>query len=471
MVVGDIVNRTGLLVIGGGPGGYVAALRAAQLGLDVTLIEEQELGGVCLQQGCIPSKAFIAAAEDYDRAKGLGELGLPLAAGEIDLGKLRGFKDGIVQQLTGGVAHLLAGREVRVAKGRASFLNPMTVAVDGPDGRQHYRFAQAIIATGSHARRLAALPADGERILLPRHFLALGELPKSLIVVGGGYIGIELGTAAAKLGTQVTIVEYTDRLLPQADPDLVRAVERRLKELGVSVQRQVEVQAAEVGEAGVVLQVAPVGGGEAQGISAERVLVAVGRDANLADLGIAEAGIEPSGAFIEVDQQLRTRTAHIFAVGDVTGNPMLAHRASHQGYVAAEVAAGKKTAFLAQAIPAVVFSDPELATVGLSEAEATAQGIAVRTAQFPLRALGRALAGRTPHGVAKLVADAESGVLLGAGICAAHASDLIAEMALALEMGATLEDVAATIHAHPTYAEAWHEAALLGLGAPLHVLK
>ncbi len=470
MVVGEIVNQTELLVIGGGPGGYVAALRAAQLGLDVTLVEAEELGGVCLQHGCIPSKAWIAASEDYERAKGLDALGLQLQPGGVDLSRLRSFKDGVVAQLTGGVAQLLAGRGVHVAKGRAAFISPHAAAVEGAEGRQLHHFQQAIIASGSHARTLPELPADGRRILLPRHFLALGELPRRLLVIGGGYIGIELGTAAAKLGADVTILEFTDRLLGQADQDLVRVVERRLKELGVSVRKGVRVEAADVRDDGVHLRFSPPQG-EAEEVEADAVLVSVGREANVAGLDLEQAGVAAAGPFLEIDDRMRTSVAHIFAVGDVTGNPMLAHRASHQGYVAAEVAAGKTAAFLAQAIPAVVFSDPELATVGLSEAEALSQGYGVRTAQFPLRALGRALASRSPLGVAKLVADQETGALLGAGICGAHASDLIAEMTLAIEMGATLEDVAATIHSHPTYAEAWHEAALAGLGQPLHVLK
>ncbi len=470
MVVGEIVNQTELLVIGGGPGGYVAALRAAQLGMDVTLIEEGELGGVCLQQGCIPSKTWIAAADDYERAKGLTAIGIAVEAGRVDLSGLRQFKDGVVQQLTSGVRQLLSGRGVHVVKGRAEFINATTTAVEASDGRQFYHFAQVIIATGSRARQLANLPADGERILLPKHFLALGALPHRLCVVGGGYIGIELGTAAAKLGSEVTILEYTDRLLPQTDPDLVRVVERRLRELGVVVRKRVQVESASVGEEGVALQTTPAGGGAAETLAADRVLVAVGRDANLEGLGVEKAGLA-AGPVLTVDDRMRTAAPNVFAVGDVTGGPMLAHRASHQGYVAAEVAAGRTAAFLAQAIPAVVFSDPELATVGLSEADAVAQGYAVRTVQFPMRALGRSLAGRSASGVAKLVADQETGVLLGAGICAAHASDLIAEMTLALEMGATLEDVAGTIHAHPTYSEAWHESALLGLGQPLHVLK
>lgn len=470
MVVGEIVNQTELLVIGAGPGGYVAALRAAQLGIDVTLIEEGELGGVCLQKGCIPSKTWIAAADDYERAKGLTAIGLAVEAGRVDLSGLRQFKDGVVQQLTGGVRQLLSGRGVHVVQGRAEFINATTAQVEAADGRQLYHFAQVIVATGSRARGLAALPADGERILLPQHFLALDALPHRLCVVGGGYIGIELGTAAAKLGSEVTILEYTDRLLPQTDPDLVRVVERRLRELGVVVRKGVQVESAAVGEDGVALQVAPAGGGAAETLAADCVLVAVGRDANLEGLGLEKAGLA-AGPVLTVDDRMRTAVPHIFAVGDVTGGPMLAHRASHQGYVAAEVAAGRTAAFLAQVIPAVVFSDPELATVGLSEADAALQGYKVRTVQFPMRALGRSLAGRSASGVAKLVADQETGVLLGAGICAAHASDLIAEMTLALEMGATLEDVAGTIHAHPTYSEAWHESALLGLGQPLHVLK
>lgn len=467
MVVGDIATGTDVLVVGGGPGGYVAAVRAAQMGLDVTLVEARDLGGVCLREGCIPSKALISAADTYWRAGQLGRLGLPWTAGAVDVSLLRGWKDAVIRQLTDGVGRLCQARGVRVIRGRASLQGPDTAVVDQENGREVFRFRHGILASGARARTLPELPADGERIVLPEQLLDLRALPSRLIVVGGGYIGVELGTALAKLGTPVTILESCERLLPTVDAELARVVAQHLNDLGVEVRTSVRVQGAEVTADAVAVRLA----GEARPLPASHVLVSVGREANVQDLGLDRAGLRLEGPFLAVDEQQRTAVAGLYAIGDLTGEPMLAHRASHQGIVAAEAAAGRPAAFDPTGIPAVVFSDPEVASVGLGEEEARGQGYAVRVGRFPLRALGRALAEREADGFAKVIADAESGVVLGAGVVGAHASDVIGEMALALEMGATLEDVAATIHPHPTFSEMWGEAALAATGAPLHIVR
>lgn len=467
MVVGDIVTSTDVFILGAGPGGYVAALRAAELGLDVTLVESARAGGVCLQQGCIPSKAFIQAADEYHRALRLGEIGLPLAApAPVDLAGLVTWKDGVVDKLTQGVTQLLKARDVHVVHGRGEFLSRQSAAVDTSEGRQAFHFRFGVIATGSHARSLPELPADGTRILMPRHLLSLRELPEHLVVVGGGYIGIELGVALRKLGAEVTVVEAGSGILPGIDADLAEVAVRRLGDLGITVRLGSRPTGWEerMGRLAVHLET----GGGAQTLQASHVLVAVGRDPQSAGIGLEALGLVGDDGGVHVDAQLRTSTAGIFAIGDVTGAPMLAHRASHQGIVAAEVIAGRSAAFDPASVPAVVYGDPELAWAGLTETEARLQGYSVETARFPMRALGRSLAGRSPEGLTKLVYDADAGVILGGGVAGGHASDLIAEVALALEMGATLEDMAATVHAHPTFSEAWQEAALLGLGSPIH---
>lgn len=467
MVVGDIVTSTDVFILGAGPGGYVAALRAAELGLDVTLVESARAGGVCLQQGCIPSKAFIQAADEYHRALRLGEIGLPLTApAPADLGGLVAWKDGVVGALTQGVEQLLRARDVHVVHGPGEFMSAQSAAVDTSEGRQAFHFRFGVIATGSRARPLPELPADGTRILMPRHLLSLRELPEHLLVIGGGYIGIELGVALRKLGAQVTVVEAGSGILPGFDADLSEVAARRLGELGIPVRLGVRPVSAE--ERDGKLHVRLDTGSSEETVQASHVLVAVGRDPQSSGLGLEALGLLGDDGAVHVDSQLRTSVAGIFAVGDVTGGPMLAHRASHQGIVAAEVMAGRSAAFDPAAIPAVVYGDPELAWAGLTVEEAGQQGYAVQTARFPMRALGRALAGRMPEGLTKLVFDGATGVVLGGGVAGGHASDLIGELALALEMGATLEDIAATVHAHPTFSEGWQEAALLGLGSPIH---
>lgn len=471
MVVGDIVSSTDLFILGGGPGGYVAALRAAQLGLDVTLVEQARVGGVCLQQGCIPSKALIGVADQYFRAAALADVGLPLAAaGPVDLARLVEWKDGVVGTLTGGVEQLLAARGVHTVEGRGEFLGPQSAAVDTSEGRKAFRFRHGIIATGSRARMLDALKPDGERVLMPRHLLSLRVLPEHLLVVGGGYIGLELGIAMRKLGARVTVVEAGSAILPGIDPEFARVVARRLEQLGIPVLLGAQPLSAGTEEAAGLRVQIDRGHEGVVAVEASHVLVAVGREPNSAGIGLEALGLSGTAA-VSVDRELRTGARGIFAIGDVTGAPMLAHRASHQGVVAAEVIAGRRSAFDPAAIPAVVYGDPEIAWAGLSQEDAERLGHRPATARFPLRALGRALAGRSTDGLVKIVHDADTGVLLGAGVVGEHASDLIAEMTLALEMGATVEDVAATVHAHPTFSEGWHEAAMLGLGSPIHMVR
>ena len=468
MVVGEIVHHSDLLVIGGGPGGYVAALHAAGLGLDVTLVERHRLGGVCLQHGCIPSKAWISAAADYHRAQGLAELGLPLERGEPDIRRLRDFTRQTVERLTNGVATLLKARHVHVVQGTARLIGPTSAEVEGPEGRQIHHFRHAILATGSRALEPEGLKADQKQVILPQGFFELEALPDHLVIVGAGYIGVELGMAAARLGGRVTMIEALPRALSGLSPSLVEPVLRRMKQLGIELRLGARIESVQRGAGGVGLSLA-VEGGKAE-VSGDVVLLAVGRRPNVEEIGLEAVGL-PAEGFIAVDEQLRTALPSILAVGDVTGPPLLAHRAEAQGRVAAEVAAGRPAAFAPQAMPAVVYSDPEIAVAGLSFEQAEALGHKVARGRFPLRALGRALAGRAGDGFAEVYADEASGVLLGGAIVGEHASDLISELVLALEMGATLEDIADTVHPHPTFSEAWGEAALAGLGQPLHTVR
>ncbi len=468
MVVGEIVHHSDLLVIGGGPGGYVAALHAAGLGLDVTLVERAALGGVCLQHGCIPSKVWVAAAADYQRAQGLGELGLPLARGPQDIPRLKAFTLATVERLTSGVATLLKGRHVHVVHGTARLLSPTSAEVEGPEGRQIHHFRHAILATGSRAAEPPGIEADGRQVILPRAFFELEALPGHLVIVGAGYIGVELGMAAARLGSRVTLVEALPRVLSQISPWLVEPVGRRMRSLGIDLRLSSTVRGVERRGEGVSLALSgPEGESRVDG---DLVLLAVGRRPNVEGLGLETVSL-PGEGYLSVDEQMRTAVPGILAVGDLTGPPLLAHRAEAQGRVAGEVVAGRRAAFRPQAIPAVVYADPEIAVAGLGYEEATAQGYKVSRGRFPLRALGRALAGRAGNGFAEVYAEEGSGALLGAALVGEHASDLIGELVLALEMGATLEDLADVIHPHPTFSEAWGEAALAGLGQPLHTLR
>jgi len=474
MVVGDIATGVDVAVIGGGPGGYVAAIRAAQTGKEVLLVEREALGGVCLNVGCIPSKALISVASLYHRLQGEAERGLVVDGARVDLEKLQAWKRGVVERLTGGVAQLCKGNDILVAMGTATFTGPNQIIVETAGGAEHYKFDQAIIATGSRPIELPAFPFDGRRILSSTDALALTELPEHLLVIGGGYIGLELGTVYAKLGSRVTVVEMMDQILPGSDPDLVQVVARKLRRLGVEVHLRTRAEGFEDdGRVARVRLTREAAGGKEETftVEADRVLVSVGRRPNSESLGLDRAGVQvDERGFIPVDEQMRTNVPHIFAIGDVVGGAMLAHAASHEGIVAAEVIAGEPAAFEPAAIPAVIFTDPEIASVGLTEAQAEVQGYEVLVGRFPFAASGRALTTGESEGFVKVVADAASHVVLGVHIVGAGASDLISEGVLAVEMAARLEDLALTIHPHPTLPEAIMEAAEAALGRAIHVL-
>lgn len=459
--------KTEVLIVGGGPGGYVAAIRAAQLGKEVTLVEQDRLGGICLNVGCIPSKALIHAANLYHKIPQLESLGISVNDVQIDPEKLWAWKEGVVQRLVDGVARLLRGNGVRVVKGRASFISHNKAKVEGEEP-QALEFKHAIVATGSRPLEIPGLEFDHQLVIDSTDALALEEAPEKLLVVGGGYIGLELSTFYAKLGSEVTVVEMMDQLLPGTGPDLVRVVERRLKRLGVKVFLKTKAKRLKKGGSGVeVLVETPEG---EKKIGAEKVLQAVGRRPHTEGTGLEKLGLQlTEQGFIEVDEQRRTSNPRAFAIGDVAGPPLLAHKASHEGIVAAEAIVGLPSAADFRAIPAVIFTDPEVACAGLSEGEAQAQGYQTVIGKFPFAALGRAVAAEEADGFVKVTADEASKALLGVEVVGPEASNLISEGALAIEMGATLEDLALTVHPHPTLPEALMEAAAAALHRPIHI--
>jgi len=469
MVVGEFTTEVDVLVIGAGPGGYVAAIRAAQLGKSVAVVEKADLGGVCLNVGCIPSKALIHAAHTYEQAEHAQAMGITMENVKVDFAKVQEWKNGVVKQLTGGIGSLFKGHKIQVIPGEALFVNEREVRVFHGYEVNRYRFEHCIIATGSRPIELPAFPF-GKRVLSSTEALALTELPKSLVVIGGGYIGIELGTVFAKFGTQVTVLEGSDQILPGFEADMVRLVERRLRKKGVDIQTKAFAKGMEETENGVIVT-AEVNGEEKK-FAAEYLLVTVGRRPNTDELGLRDIGMNLTDrGLIVVDKQGRTNIPNVYAIGDVVAGPALAHKASYEGKVAAEAIAGLPSEVDYKAIPAVVFSDPEMASVGLTEKEAKEQGIDYLVGRFPFAANGRALSVNAGEGFVKLIAEKESKLVLGAQIVGTEASNIIAEIGLAIEMGATLEDIELTIHAHPTLGEVTMEAAELALGHPIHVLK
>ncbi|UCF38466.1 MAG: dihydrolipoyl dehydrogenase [Acidobacteriota bacterium] len=462
-------HETDLVVIGGGPGGYAAAFHAAQLDLKVTLIDIRENpGGVCLNVGCIPSKALLHAAEILDEARHAEEIGLSFSAPKIDLDKLRSWKEKVVSQLTGGLGQLAKQHEIRYIQGSARFKDPHTLSIEGGDVDE-VSFRHAIIATGSRPSTVPGLDLDSERLMDSTGALELVDIPKTLLVVGGGYIGLELGTVYAALGTKVTVVELLDGLLPGADRDLVRPLAKRVKETFEAVHLKTKVVSMTDVKKGIKVKFE---GAVNEEQTFERVLVSVGRTPNSEGLGLENISVRvAANGFIEIDRQCRTSEPHIFAIGDVAGQPMLAHKAMREGKVAAEVIAGRNSAFDNQAIPAVVFTNPEVAWAGIMETEAKQKGIDVQVVRFPWAACGRALTlGRT-DGMTKMVVEPESGRILGVGIVGPNAGELIAEGTLAIEMGAVAEDLALTIHTHPTLSETVGEVAELFLGHATHIYR
>jgi dihydrolipoamide dehydrogenase len=442
---------TQVAVIGAGPGGYSAAFRAADLGLAVTLIEPDErLGGVCLNVGCIPSKALLHTAKVIDEAAHARALGVGFGAPQIDLGGVRAAKDAVVQRLTGGLATLARQRKVRVLRASAQFTDAHTVKLEGRDAGT-LRFEHAIVATGSRPAMVPGLP-DDPRVMDSTGALALADIPKRLLVIGGGYIGLEMATVYRALGSAVTVVEATDALLPGADADLVRPLGKRLAGQLAQVLLETRVSGARARKGGIEVRFEGPDDPAAQVY--DRVLVAVGRRPNGAGLGLEALGVQVDGrGFIGVDAQRRTAVPHIYAIGDVAGEPMLAHKAAHEGHVAAEVIAGHAAAFEPRAIPAVVFTDPELAWAGLTEREAAARGQRIEKAMFPWAANGRSLTLGRDEGLTKILFEPVTRRVLGVGIVGPGAGELIAEGVLAIEMGADAEDLALTIHPHPTLSE------------------
>jgi dihydrolipoamide dehydrogenase len=461
----DIVCK--LLVIGAGPGGYICAIRAGQLGVDTVIVEAVKAGGTCLNIGCIPSKALIHAAEEFEKAGHMAgaksPLGISVEAPKLDLAKTIAWKDGIVGRLNSGVLGLLRKARVKIVHGRAKFRDGKTVEVETEIGMQVIRAETIVIATGSEPVELPFLRFGGP-VISSTEALSLKTVPQKLVVVGGGYIGLELGTAFAKLGSKVTVVEATSQILPQYDAELVKPVAKRLADLGIRVLTSAKAK----GLSGNALLIETAEGAQEQ-LVADKILVTVGRKPRTEGWGLDELDLDRVGKFLRIDDRCRTSMRGVHAIGDITGEPMLAHRAMAQGEMVAEIVAGKKRTWDKRGIPAVCFTDPEIVTAGLSPDEARTQGYEIRVGQFPFSANGRAMTMLSEEGLVRIVARADSNLVLGIQAVGSGVSELSSAFALAIEMGARLEDIAATIHAHPTRSEGFQEAALKALGHALHI--
>ncbi|RXF03165.1 dihydrolipoyl dehydrogenase [Pseudoalteromonas sp. PS5] len=444
--------KTQVVVLGGGPGGYSAAFRAADLGLDVTLIESRDtLGGVCLNVGCIPSKALLHVAKVIDDAAEMASHGVSFGAPQIDLDKIRSWKESVIGQLTGGLSGMAKMRKVTVVNGYGKFTGSNTIAVEGADGAKTVTFDNAIIAAGSQPVSLPFIPED-ERIIDSTGALELKDVPEKLLVLGGGIIGLEMGTVYRSLGSAIDVVEFADQLVPAADKDVIKIYQKYVKDK-FNVMLSTKVVAVEAKEDGIYVSFEGKQAPEGQ-VRYDKVLVAVGRTPNgkLIDADKAGVNVDERG-FINTDKQMKTNVDHIFAIGDIVGQPMLAHKAVHEGHVAAEVISGKKHYFDPKCIPSIAYTDPEIAWVGVTEKEAKEQGLSIETAVFPWAASGRAIASARTEGSTKLIFDKESGRVIGGAMVGINAGEMLGEIGLAVEMGADGEDLALTIHAHPTLNE------------------
>jgi len=442
-----------LVVLGSGPGGYTAAFRAADLGVDTVLVERYTtLGGVCLNVGCIPSKALLHAATVIDEAEAMAAHGITFGKPKIEIDKLREFKTKVVGKLTGGLTSMAKQRKVRTVEGAGTFISPNELEVQTKQGKKLIRFENAIIAAGSQSVKLPSFPWDDERIIDSTGALELKDVPKKLLVVGGGIIGLEMATVYSALGSEVTVVEFMDQLIPGADADLIKPLAQRLAKRLKGIHLKTKVVEAKAGKKGV--EVSYEGDSVPETTLFDRVLVSVGRSPNGGKIGADKAGVNVSDrGFIIVDNQMRTNVPHIFAIGDLVGQPMLAHKATHEAKVAAEVVAGHKSYFDARVIPSVAYTDPEIAWVGVSEREAKEKGLKVGVAKFPWAASGRAIGNDRTEGFTKLLFDEETHRIVGGGIVGQHAGDLISEVTLAIEMGSEAADIGLTIHPHPTLSE------------------
>lgn len=462
-----------IVVIGGGPGGYAAAFYAADLGMDVTLVDlEKNPGGVCLYRGCIPSKALLHVAKLIQETKEAKHWGISFGEPEIDLDKLRAFKNKVVSKLTGGLGILTKQRKINFVQGRASFVSSTSIDVKKENGETtSISFDKAIIATGSVIASIPGLQIDSNRLLNSTSALDLPAIPKSLLVVGGGYIGLELGSVYAALGSKVSVVEFMDRILPGADQDLVVHLQKKLEKSFESIMLKSRVTGIQEVEEGLKVNIEN-SAGQTESIIYDYVLMSIGRKPQTAGLGLENTGVKVNErGWIITGKDMQTTDARIFAIGDIAGEPMLAHKASHEARVAVDVISGKKAAFEPLAIPAVVFTDPEIAWAGITENQAKEKQMNYKAVSFPWAASGRAVTLDRNDGVTKLIVDPDTERILGAGICGPGAGELIAEAVLAIEMGATVSDLALTIHPHPTLSETMMEAAELFFGHSSHLYK
>jgi len=460
------------IVIGGGPGGYVAAIRLGQLGVKTLCVEKEAMGGVCLNWGCIPSKALIAAANLANKVRNAGHMGITVKDLEVDVAKMQEWKEGIVKKLTGGVSSLVKGNGGTIVMGTAKITRPNSVEVTSADGkRETYTASKGIIVgTGTQMITIPGFEPDGDVVITAREAVSLQSAPQSMVIIGGGVIGLELGMVYQKLGTKLTVVELMDQLLPGTDLDLVRVVQKQLKHDGADIH--LKSKAVKLEKSGGRAKVTIETEGKEQVVEAEKVLVAVGFKPNSADLGLEGAGVKlDARGHIIIDDQMRTNVPSIYAIGDVAGMPYLAHKASKEGEIAAEVIAGHKSARDYRGMPAAIFTDPEIATVGITETQAKAEGRKVKVGKFPFAASGRAMAVSETDGFIKVIIDEADHQLLGVAIVGPEASDLIAESALALEMCAFAEDVALTVHPHPTLGEGVMEAFKHALGEAVHIMN
>ncbi len=471
MVVGSVSRGCQVVVVGGGPGGYVAAIRLAQLGKDVILVEQAaKLGGTCLNEGCIPSKALIHASDLAHEVQHAGAMGVSVSGVAVDMAKMIKWKNGIVSRLTGGIAFLVKKNGIEVMRGEATFSSDRSLTVSGESGTTEVSFEQAVIATGSLSMPLDGFAVDGDTVIGSREALDLTAIPERLVVVGGGYIGLELGSVYAKLGSKVAVVEFLPTLAPSLDAEVGQLLEKRLKEIGVELYLGHKAESWTPGEPARVVVVNQAG--ERHEIETDKILISIGRIPNSRGLGLETLGVDmDQRGFVKVNAKMQTNLPGIYAIGDVVGGALLAHKAYQEGKVAAEVICGKPASFDNVAVPAVIYTDPEIAISGLTEKEAVERGHKVTVGTFHFRTSGRAMSLDATDGFVKAVADAESKQILGILAVGRGVSELIGEATLALEMGAFLEDVGLTIHPHPTMSEALQEAVEAALGTSVHQLN
>ena len=458
------------IVIGAGPGGYPCAIRLGQLGIKTLIVEKEYFGGVCLNVGCIPSKALINASKQYQHIQHAADFGFEISGDiQIHMDKLQKWKSSVVSKLTGGVKTLLKANKVDMLEGTARLSGKGQVTVTTADGDQVFTADHIVLATGSRPIEIPGFSYSDGPVINSTGALALDEVPKKMVVIGGGYIGLEMSGVFAKLGTEVTVVEMMNQILPGFDPDVTKVVARRMKKDGVRTLLKTKALGWEQSDDGILVNVETPKGKEA--LPADYVLITVGRRPNTENLGLKDLGVEMDGPFIAANKKMQTNVPGLYAIGDIVGNPMLAHKATHEGEVVAEVIAGHSVQYDAKTVPAVVFTDPEIAVAGLTEPECKDKGLNIKVGKVPFAAIGKAIANGETDGFVKVVIDADSKLILGVTVVGAHASDIISEAGLAIEMCAEALDVGLTIHPHPTLGESVMEAAKAALGEAIHVVN